>query len=226
MLRKPAVRGLVAGPLLVNLVVLAGGAIVAYRFFSRILLEWLPPALGWLRYIVFPFVAVMTASSVFCVFSVLANLLAAPFNSALSRAVLKQLGRPVPLPPPGFVHEISHSVRSEVRKLVYFLKLAVPCVILTLIPGLNLLSLVAWFLFFAWILAVDYLDCALCIEQRPFPAALEALKSRRLLGLGFGIGIVCLTTVPFLNIVAMPIGILGATLLCADNFVANPPDVR
>ena len=86
-------------------------------------------------------------------FTMLANLIAAPFNGLLAEAVETRLtGRE--LPPSSFkkiVKDIGLSIASELRKLAYILPRIIPLMVLLLVPAVGQLL---WAVFSAWMLAV------------------------------------------------------------------------
>jgi CysZ protein len=49
----------------------------------------------------------------------------------------------------------------------------------------------------------------------------RVLRSRRWLALGFGAGVMTLTVIPGINLVAMPSAVIGASLLWADRLAGE-----
>ena len=83
----PGVRAYVIVPLLVN--VLLFSVIIYFGVGQfRELLDWLLPEwLGWLAYLLLPLFVVVALIIVFFTFSLIGNLVAAPFNGLLAEAV-------------------------------------------------------------------------------------------------------------------------------------------
>lgn len=213
LLRRPGLRRYILIPLLTNLLLLGVAAVVLYQTLEQALADWLPAALDWLRYVLLPLAGLVFALVFFFVFTFIANLLATPFNGALSSAVLRELQGAALGPESSLMQELRLGLAGELAKAAYFVKLSLPCALLSLLPGVNVLSVIVWPVFGAWALAIEYLDCPLGNHLRPFPAALQAARQQRRLAFGFGAGVALLTAVPVLNFIAMPVGVAGATLL-------------
>jgi CysZ protein len=217
LLKEPGIRRFVAIPFTINLFVFSGLIWFGMGQFEH-LMDWLLPKEGWfswlqwLRYLLWPLFALTAVLVVFFTFTVLANLMAAPFNGLLAEKVERYLGGS-PLPGRPLWQEVPIALSSEMRKLSYFLIRALPLLILFLIPGLNLAAPLLWGLFSAWFLSIEYGDFPMANHRLAFPDQHARLKSRRLLALGFGGGVTLLMMIPILNFFAMPAGVAGATLL-------------
>ena len=180
----------------------------------------LPGWLSWLRYLLWPLFAVASLVIVFYGFSILANLVASPFNGFLAAAVERHLTgqtNDVPFSWAALSAEVVRTVGAELRKLGYFALWALPCLVLFIIPGINLVAAPLWFLFSAWMMAIEYVDCPLGNHGHPFPAVKHQLRERRKLALGFGTMVMAMTMIPIVNFFAMPVGVAAATALYLDN---------
>ncbi|WJW76526.1 sulfate transporter CysZ [Thiohalobacter sp. IOR34] len=219
LIRQPRLRRFVLVPLAINLLLFAGLIGFAASEFGRLmdyLLGFLPDWLAWLRYLLWPLFAASVLLVVFYGFSILANLIAAPFNGLLAEAVERHLTGQSLEGIGGWrqiLRDILPSLWSEVQKLLYFLLRALPVGLCFLIPGLNLAAPVLWGLFSAWMLALEYADYPLNNHRLLFPAQRRLLGSRRLLTLGFGSGVLLMTLIPVINFIAMPTAVAGATAL-------------
>lgn len=216
LLRRPGLRRYLIVPVLTNLLIFAAAGWLLLDAVRHLVVDWLPASFEWLRYVLVPLAVLVFALGFFFLFSFVANLLATPFNGALSAAVLRELRGHRAVPPLPLLEELRRGLVGELAKAAYLLKLTVPCVLLLLIPGLNLAGAVVWPLLGAWALAIEYLDCVLGNQLQPFPAALRVARTERSLACGFGTGLALLTAVPFLNFIAMPVGVAAATLLCHE----------
>jgi len=85
--------------------------------------------------------------------------------------------------------------------------------LLYLIPGINILAPVLWGLFAAWMLTLEYIDYPFSNHNLLFPAYRTILKKKRLLSLGFGGAALALTIIPFINFIAIPVSVAGATAM-------------
>ena len=223
LIRQPGLRRYVAIPLLVSTLVFSG-ALYGLAFWLDVLLDSLlgklPDWLDWLRYLVWPLFALAGLLIVFYSFSILTNLVAAPFNGMLAEAVEQHLtGQPIDTGGwQALLKDILPSLLAELRKLLYFILRAIPLSILFLIPGINLAAPVIWGLFSAWMLAIEYADYPMANHRLLFPAQRKLLRRRRVLSWEFGGGTLFITMVPFLNFIAMPVAVAGATAMWLDEF--------
>jgi len=145
-----------------------------------------------------------------------ANLIAAPFNGFLAEAVEKNLtgkNTTVSSNLDNLPAEIVAALKSESKKFLYFIVRAIPLLLLLAIP---LLGPAIWFLFGAWMLALEYLEFPLSNNGLLFPQIREVVASHRQLTFGFGIGVMLITMLPIVNFIAMPVAVAGATKLWTD----------
>ena len=70
-----------------------------------------------------------------------------------------------------------------------------------------------WILFGAWMLSLEYLDYPMSNHKQFFKDINKQALSERSLSLGLGSGILLLTSIPFINLIAMPVSVAGATTL-------------
>ena len=216
---QPGVRAYVAIPLAINVLVLVLALYGIGALFDWALGRYLAGWPQWLQQLLWALFALLAGVTVFFTFSIVANLVAGPFNGLLAEAVeahLMRPGQPLELAWRRVLLEAARGVWAELRKLCYIGLRALPLLILSVIPMLNLLAPPVWLLFGAWMLALEYLDCPLSNHGRVFPAALAEMRANRRLSLGFGGCMTVLTLIPGLNFLAMPVGVAGATsLYCA-----------
>jgi len=145
----------------------------------------------------------------FFTFTVLANLLAAPFYGKLSAKTLAMVSGQVlataeqPLP---------KVLWAEAKRIGYLGTRALPLLILSIIPGINVIAPLLWALFGAWGMALEYLAYPLENQGVLFSEQKELVKSVRLGALSFGGLAVLGLTIPVLNIIVAPAAVIGATL--------------
>jgi CysZ protein len=225
----PGVRGIVAIPILVNVLLFAGGMVLALKEFGR-LMDWieglLPSWLDWLSFLLWPFLIVTTLLILAYAFTLIANLVASPFNGLLSERVERHLtGHPPrstasgPSGLAGLARSVPRSLSREVRKMAYFAPRAVGCLLLFLIPVLGeIVAPALWFLFTAWMMAVEYADYPFDNHGWSFRAMHGRLKQSRGLCVGFGSTIALATMIPLLNLLIMPAAVCGATAMLVERF--------
>jgi CysZ protein len=219
---RPGLRRFVALPLAINVAVFALLLWVAVGEFNALvdyLTPQLPQWLAWLAWLLWALFAATAAVLVFFTFSVVANLIAAPFNGLLAEAVERHLtGR---APPGGdglkaALKEAPAALLDELRKLGYFAKWAVPLLILFVIPGLNLVAPILWGLFSAWMLAVEYGDYPMGNHGLKGAEQRQRLNGSGLMALGFGGMTLLATMIPVVNFLVMPAAVAGATAMWVE----------
>jgi CysZ protein len=215
----PGLRRFVLVPLLINILIFVGLAALGVHYFEVAMDAWLPQE-GWLsyfRWLLWVVFALAYLVILFFGFTVVANLIAAPFNSILAARVEERLtGRLPPEDKTSLLRTIGPTLASELGKLFYLGTRAVPLLILMLIPGLNVLAGVGWLLFGAWFLAVEYGDYPMANHAVGAAEQRQRLRESRLKSLAFGGGVALLMLVPLLQFAAMPAAVAGATRLWVD----------
>jgi CysZ protein len=224
LITQPGLRWFVIMPLLVNVIVMSLGIWLGIQQLNTWMDHLLPSWLMWLEWILWPLMAVMIFLAVFYTFSILANLIAAPFNALLAEQVEARL-RGLPLPPyQGFMSLVKiagRTFKSEISKLTYMLKWLIPVLLITFIPGVNLIAPVAWFVYGAWILAIEYIDYPMGNHELYFKDELQALKAHRNTSLGFGGLLSAIMIIPGFNFLAMPVGVAGATAFWVEEIATD-----
>ncbi len=211
LLNKSGVRRFVAIPLLIN-TLLFGGLIWFGTAQFEDLLNWLLPEwLDWLRWLLWPLFALTVLTAAFFTFTLVANLLGAPFNGLLASAVERHIGGTTI--PAGTALSVTMTLGQEVRKFAYLIVRAIPLLILSVIPVVNLLAPVAWFVFSAWMLTLEYGDYPLGNRNIDFKQQRALARQRPLTSFGFGAATLAATLIPIVNFFVMPAAVAGATLM-------------
>jgi len=215
---SPGLRRFVLLPLTVNLLLFAALLVLAFQqfgFWVDALMPTLPDWLAFLQYLLWPLFVVLVLLILFFSFTLLGNLIAAPFNGFLAEKV-ETVVRGRDLAPPFSWSEllamIPRTLGRELRKLGYFLPRALGLLLLSLIPGLNLLAAPLWLLFGVWMMAVQYIDYPADNHKMSWQAMLAWLREKRWQSLGFGAATYAALLVPGLNILLMPAAVAGATV--------------
>ncbi len=216
LIARPGLRRFVVVPLLVNILVFSAGIGAGVHWFEGYV-AWMdsrvPSWLQWLDWVIWPLFVLFLLVLVFYGFSLLANLIAAPFNSLLAEQVERHLtGQP--LDQEGgikrMLKELVPTLFDELKKILYALALGIPFLLLLLVP---VAGPILWFLYTAWILAVQYADYPMSNNGLKLREMRKRLNGRRLLSLSFGAATAGLSIVPVLNFIAMPSAVAGATAL-------------
>jgi CysZ protein len=220
----PRIRRFIILPLLANLL-LVGGAL--YYLFSHLngwIDNWvgqLPEFLSWLSYLLWPLLALTIIATFSYFFSTLANFIAAPFNGLLAEKVEEALtGQKVNDEGIATVlKDVPRVLAREWRKLLYVLPKVIGLFILLLIPALGqTLGPVLWFIFTAWMLAIQYCDYPFDNHKVPFNDMRNTLKQNQAKAYTFGAVVSIFTSIPILNLFVMPIAVCGATAMWVNEF--------
>ncbi|ELH0896829.1 sulfate transporter CysZ [Vibrio fluvialis] len=221
---SPGIRRFVLMPLLTN-ILLVGGAL--YYLFSHLdswINDWMgqiPDWLSWLSYILWPLLVITILATFSYFFSTLANFIAAPFNGLLAEKVEEKLtGKKVNDDGVlAVVKDVPRIMAREWRKLVYVLPKAIGLFILLLIPALGqTLGPILWFIFTAWMLAIQYCDYPFDNHKVTFNDMRNSLKQKQGKAYTFGMLVSVLTTIPVVNLFVMPVAVCGATAMWVNEF--------
>jgi len=222
LLSKPGVRAFVLIPLIINALLFMGAIYLLSHYFGgwmEQLLGWLPDWLSFIESILWLLFAMLVLVVVAFTFTVLANLIAAPFNGFLAEAVERHLtGREATPAQRSLMAEIGRSLVRELLKMRYYLPRLLGLVVLGFIPLLNSVSPLLWALFSIWMMALQYLDYPMDNHGVAFPAMRKLLAQRRLTTVGFGGSVLLATMVPVVNWVVMPSAVAGATALWIEDY--------
>lgn len=220
---RPGIRTYVLIPLLVNTLLFAVAIIYGASEFNalldRLTIQW--AWLEWVTWLLWPlFLLILLAISFFS-FTILANLIAAPFNGQLAAAVERELtgvttGGATSLS--GLLQEASGAILSEAVKIRFFLIRALPLLLLFLVPGLQLVAPLIWFIYAAWMVALEYLEIPLGNHAILFPQVRILVTKKRSRALGFGTGILLLMMLPGINFMVMPVAVAAATRMSLETW--------
>ncbi len=214
LLLRPGLRRYLIAPLTINVLVFSAIGWLGIHLFGDFL-DWLLPESGWLsylRWLLWPFFALVLMLITFYTFTIVANLIAAPFNSLLAERVEVLLtGNPPSQPSGPFLRTILPAIRSELGKIAYYLLRATPLLVLSLIPGINVVASPLLLAFNAWFLSLEYLDYPMGNGGLAFREQLPRVRGMRQTALGFGGTLMLLMMIPVLNFLAMPAAVAGAT---------------
>ncbi|KRW62480.1 sulfate transporter CysZ [Pseudomonas sp. TTU2014-080ASC] len=215
---SPGLRLFVILPVLINLIVFTGLIVLAVQQFSGWVDTFIPSLPSWLsflEYLMWPLFVVLVLALVFFTFTMLATLIAAPFNGFLSEKVEVVVRGKDEFPPFSWgelVAMVPRTMGREMRKLAYFLPRAIPLLILTFIPVVNLVAAPLWILFGVWMMAIQYIDYPADNNKMSWQDMLAWLRSNRWQSMSFG-GITYLALmIPGLNVLMMPAAVAGATV--------------
>lgn len=211
LLKHPKLRLFVLVPILLNTLLFLVLTIALVQQFTTVLdwfMDWLP---GWLDFMAWV-IGILLALFVVLVygysFSMITNVLAAPFYGLLAEKV-EELAAGRLLEEESLLHMIPRTVLRELRKLWYFLWRSLCILLLSLVPLVGPLIAVAWA---AWSMSIQYSDYAADNHKTPFVDLRSRLGSQLWSTLGFGAVVMLGMMVPVLNIFIAPAAVIGGTL--------------
>ena len=205
----PQLRKYLLIPLFINLVLYSGAFVLGYFSVSGLIEHFIPNWLSWLHWILWPLFFISFLIIGFFSFTLLANLIAAPYYSELATKALAlisgQSTNRAELP-------WNTVFLGELQRLGYILLRTLPLLLLSIIPVVNLIAPLLWAIFAGWSMAMEYM--AYPLEQRglAFAEQKQFLQQSRWGVLSFG-GLASLgLTVPILNLVIGQAAVIGATI--------------
>ncbi len=216
---QPGIRIYVLIPLLINTILFA--SVIAYgsNLLSDFIDSWSTAWWQWAKWILWPLFVMISLAVIFFCFSIVANLIAAPFNSFLAEAVESKLSNTLLTDAGGIKAipgEIIKAMKSESRKFLYFIIRAIPLLLLFFIPIGQVAAPFLWVLFGSWMLALEYIDYPMGNHGIIFPEQRKIMTIKKKQTFGFGLGIMLLTFIPVINFVAMPVAVAGASKLWVE----------
>lgn len=211
-------------PLLINLVLFGSSLFFIIGWIEQganYVNGYLPDFLSWLEFIIWPSALLLVLFIYSMVFTVITNFIAAPFNGLLSEKVeLYLTGQRVNDDGlADLLKDVPRMLGRELAKLMYYLPKALLFLILLLF--IPVFGQVMWFLFSAWMFAVQYIDYPFDNHKIPFAEARQHLKQKQGLSYGFGSAVLIFSMVPIVNLIVMPVAVCGATRLFVENYRIN-----
>lgn len=223
-LLEPGLRSFVFVPILLNAGIFAIGTWWLFQYLDtahQAIVEWLTDWLDWLVWLLWLFALAAVLIIVWSTFTVVANLIGSPFNGLLAERVQRVARPDVAFPQLSLATELIRAPLAELSKLGYFILLAIPVLLIALLPGINVLAPFAWAIYGSWLLAVEYCDYPLSNMGVRLSRQRRLLRSHRWLALGFGAGVMTMTVIPGLNLVAMPSAVIGASRLWSERLAGT-----
>jgi CysZ protein len=213
LLGSPELRAFIMIPILINVVLYSVALTLGYFYISDLIAQFIPSWLQWLSWVLWPLFFLSFFIVGFFTFTVLANMMSAPFYGKLAaktQAMISGQARPSAEQP------LAKVIGAELKRAGYLATRALPLLILSVIPGINVVAPFLWALFGAWGMALEYMAYPLENEGVLFDEQQQLVKSVRLGALSFGGVAVVGLTIPVLNIIVAPAAVIGATIYLND----------
>lgn len=150
-------------------------------------------------------------------FAVVGSMLSAPFLELLTRRTETLVpGMPpgAPWAESGLAREVWRVLRQSLMRLLIYLAVMLPLLLLTFIPGVGgvVYAGLAW-LFTAYFLALEFMDYPLDRRGLSLKEKSRYVRGMGLGWLGFGSAVLVLGLVPVVNFALLPLAAVGGTLL-------------
>lgn len=224
---RPRLWRWVAAPFALTLGLLVALIALAVRYLGPAIDRWLadlPGFLAWMSTALTVLVALAVLAFGYFAFVAAAMALSAPFNEMLSEEV-EAIVTGVPAPPtsPGaMVIDVLVGLVHGLRRVAgYLVWMALLFLLSNLVPVLGHgVALLIGGLITARYAAWDAYDAVLARRRLTYAAKRETLAGLRGRAFGLGASVAGLLLVPGLNLVALPIGAVGATLGYLDQHPA------
>ena len=217
---KPGLRRYVIIPTLINAIVLALMIVVSINEFSpwvEYLISFLPGWLSFLSWLIWVFASLIVAFILFYLFTIVANIIASPFNALLSIKVEESLiGRSLASTVSLWMI-LPRAIMREFSKLMYLLPRLIALLLISVIPVVNAAAPFLWIIFSAWMMAVQYADYAADNNEISFSELRKRLAGKRFESILFGFPAYLMLAIPFVNLVLLPVAVAGGTVFWVKN---------
>jgi len=218
LIRLPRIRRFVIFPLILNTVLFSFGSWLLWNYLSSTVDSLLPSWLAWLAWLIVPVFIMIAVSIVYFGFTLLSNVIAAPFYGQLAKEVEMYLNSDASEQSANgsFMADMLPMIGSELRKLGYYLVRAVPLLILSLIPGVNVITLPIWVVFSAWFLTFEYSGYGLENHNVLFKQQKKIINQSQMSCMAFGACSLLATSIPIVNLLVPAVSVAGATKLLLE----------
>ncbi len=232
LMRVPKLMVFILIPLTINMIVFGSLIGWAISYLNALVPAWiqaLPAWMSFIEWIIWPVLVLLFGLLSGYLFTTVTLMIASPFNSLLAEKVEEHYtGQEVQ----GFENlgaalmAVPKSLMRELRKLAYYLPMALLVFICSWIPVLNFAVPVMWLLLGAWMMSLQFLDYPLDNHRHSFKAVVEFAGRERLTTMGFGGSVALCVSIPIVNLIIVPAAVAGATLLYCDQQAAGLPQPR
>jgi CysZ protein len=151
--------------------------------------------------------------------------LGAPWYSKLSNQLeLLQTGKPLPEDGAGLsaaLRDLGRALAFELKKLLLVLTIGLGLLLLNLIPVIGqALAIVGGIALGATISCLDFFDYPLERRRLGFRQKLRLIRQSMPASAGFGLACFWLVSIPFVNLLSIPLCVAAGTLFFCDRLVA------
>jgi len=215
-------------PLLITLAVFTLFASWGIHLFQQTIVHYIPQGNAWywqiLSALLWIVAVLLTTVLVFFAFTAVGNLIASPFNDLLSEKteyILTGHKDDSRFTWRTFFAEARQTMFVELKKIIVFLLGMLLLLLLNFLPVVG--SLLYAFLSIFWtvlFLAVEYCGYVFARRRYSYGRQRHILFSNFFLFMGFGGGVFCVLAIPLVQLLCIPLGVVGATCLLHDKNLA------
>jgi len=217
---KPGLRRYVIIPALINTLVLVLMIAISVSVFSpwvESLISFLPDWLSFLSWLVWTLASIIVAFVLVYLFTIIANVIASPFNAILSVKVEESLLGETLSSSASMWMILPRAFWREMTKLMYLLPRLLGLLLLSVIPVVNAAAPFLWILFSAWMMAVQYTDYAADNNEISFRELRNRLAGKKIQSVLFGLPAYLLLAIPVVNLILLPVAVAGGTVFWVKN---------
>ncbi len=218
-MRKPGLRQYVVIPAIINTIVLVAmisASVSQFDGWVSNITSWLPDWLSFLSWLIWLLAVIAVMFALFYLFTIVANIIASPFNALLSIKVEEMLVGKMIESNTSVWLILPRALARELSKVAYLLPRLLGLMLLTLIPVVNTLSPFLWVLFGAWMMSVQYTDYGADNNEVRFSDLRKRLGKCRVESILFGLPAYLLMAIPLVNLMIMPVAVAGGTLFWVE----------
>jgi len=223
--KRPSLLKFVLIPMLINIAVYVGVIYFASTHFGTVMDWFISTPSVWYTYVLYYAVAVVLVVSysltVVLSFTIVGNLIAAPFNDLLSGNVAGREGGLVVQESGGgltqFFSDAKRVIFIEMKKMILLIVVGLGSLFLNLIPLLGIVSSIIAVI----LLAFEYIDYNFSREMWPVRKRMVFIKDHLFESIGFGFAVGLGLVIPLLNFFSIPMAVIGGTLLFSKSVSSN-----
>ncbi len=234
LLTQKGIKSYVIIPLIINILFFSVGIYFGFSYFGDYidkmldtskLWSWVAYIINFIKPLLYVFFGMTLFVLIFYTFSLLANIIASPFNSLLAEATEKYLTGQSMDESDGFeqiIKEIIPTIFMEIKKLIYMIAWSIPFLILLFV--IPVIGPIIWFLFTAWMMSLQYMDYPMGNHKLNFGEQRTLQGQQRLFSLGFGGVTMGASMIPFVNFIIMPTAVIAATMIWLEQYAPEPEE--
>ena len=231
LLTQPGIKSYVIIPLLINIFFFSIGVYFGFAYFGEFMdwaldtsdmWSWVAAIVELIKPLLYIIFGLTLLVLIFYTFSILANIVAAPFNGLLAEATEKHLTGKLMDDASGFkqiMKDLLPTILMEIRKLIYMILWSIPFLIMLFI--IPIFGPFIWFLFTAWMMSLQYMDYPMANHKLTFKQQRTLQGKSRLFSMGFGGVTMGASMIPFVNFIIMPTAVIAATIIWVEQYAES-----